>query len=119
MRNIWERSRVFMHDAQDIPIYKYACESSEATWDPSASLFVSLTSFITQRSSVGLGKCVHQFLGVCHLYYCRSEASIIFYEADDPIGVVSFHRHLFIGLNFLVKNTLISCPLLCDFIGYN
>ena len=104
MRKIWEHSRVFVRDVQDISIYEYACGSSEATWDSSASLFVSLRSFIAQRSSVGLGKCIHQFLGVRRLHYCRSKASVSFYEVDGPIGVISFHRHLFMGLNLLVLN---------------
>ena len=51
-------------------------------------------------------------LGVRRPHCHRFKASVSFYEAEDPIGVVSFHRHMFIGLNFLVKNTPISCPLL-------
>ena len=117
MRKIWEHNRVFVRDVQDIPIYEYACGSSQAMWDPLASLFVSLRSSIVQRSSVDLRRCTRQFLGVCRPHCRHLKASVSFYEADNPIGVVNFHGHLFIGLNFLVKNTPISCSLLYDTVG--
>ena len=104
MRKIWEHSKVFVCDVQDIFTYEYACGSSEATWDPSASFFLNLRSSIAQQSSIGFGRCAHQFLEVRHPHCCHSKASISFCKADSPIGVISFHTHLFIGLNFLVLN---------------
>ena len=47
-------------------------------------------------------------LRVCHLYYNRSRAFIIFYEADGLVGVIYSPSLLLISFNYFVKNTPIN-----------
>ena len=62
---------------------------------------------------------LHWFSRVHHPLCHHSRAFISFCEADNLVGVVGFLSHLFSSLNFFVKNTPISCLLLCGFVVCN